>query len=113
MSHLFDSCSDAPGWVYFLPVFLRVNLHNIYTALQGGLVLWFPLSPVAALRFVASAPTFYLVRWASVLVFWHPLPSVAVLWFAAAVPSSYLADVIACLGDKHISPLLSLRRHRA
>ena len=47
-----------------------------YTALQGGLVLWYILSPVAA------------------------------LWFVAIVPSSYLAGVIACFSDERLAPSL-------
>ena len=56
-----------------LPEF-SVNLH-VYTALQGGLVLWYTLSPLSALFFVAS------------------------------VPSSYLAGVIACLTDECLAPV--------
>ena len=32
----------------------------MYTVLQGGLVLWHPLSPAAVLWFVAIAPSSYL-----------------------------------------------------
>ena len=61
-----------------------MTLH-IYTALQGGLEFWYPLSPVAA------------------------------LWFVAIVPSSYLAGDIACFSDERLAPSFRryLARHTA
>ena len=53
------------AWVFY---------ESAYTVLQGGLVLWYPLSPVAT------------------------------LWFVAIVPSSYLAGVIACFTDEPLAP---------
>ena len=52
---IFDPFSELSGWVWFLPE-LSMNLHIWYTVLQGGLVLGYPFSPVAVLRFVAIFP---------------------------------------------------------
>ena len=38
-----------------VPPDISMNLH-IYTTLQGGLVLWYPLYPVAAIRFIEAVP---------------------------------------------------------
>ena len=35
---------------------------------------------------------------------WYPISPVAALWFVAIVPSSYLAGVIACLSDGRLAP---------
>ena len=53
---IFDPFSDFSGWVQSLPD----SALSAYTALQGGLVLWCPLSPLAPLRFVVTIPSPYL-----------------------------------------------------
>ena len=35
---------------------------------------------------------------------WYPLSPIAALWFVAIVPSKYLAGVIACLSDDRLAP---------
>ena len=67
---IFDLFCEFSRWVWFVSGFSK----SAYTARQGGLVLWHPLSPVATLSFIAS------------------------------VPSSYLAGVIACLTDECLAP---------
>ena len=53
-TRIFDPLSEFSGLFLFVPEFY-MNLHNIYTALQGVLVLWYLLSPVAAFVLVCSS----------------------------------------------------------
>ena len=71
---IFDPFSEFSELFLFVPEFsTNLHIYIYYTALQGGLVLWYPLSPVAA------------------------------LWFVVIVPSSYLADVFACFSDERLA----------
>ena len=44
------------------------------------------------------------LMFATGLMLWYPLSSVAALWFVAIAPSSYLAGIIACVSDERLAP---------
>ena len=107
----FDPFSKFSGLVRFVPEF-SVNLH-IYTADQGGLVLWYPLSPVAALLFVAIIPSSYL---ACVFVCisphhtWQALSPTLPLIIPGRrlpFPSIHLAGIVVCPSPQYTWQALS------